>query len=285
MSFFDKKQEVIDIKLTQFGKGLLARGFFKPVYYRFFDDDILYNSNCAGFSEEQNRAEERILEAQRLKTQHLTVGVETSFDQNQNEINSGSLRTFMEISKRQDPFVADVMLKYPLESSLVNSQESPRISLGLHGVKSDTNSSTLEVKGIELPVPQLNVTASFRLIRDETKKVSEDEISEFLMDSESYIDLSKQKIDFLDNTSLILDRQDIVIDIEEFGVDFGLDNFEVEIFEILEETNADGIKKENFIRLETKEEIDKYFNVKTDSMVEEVTSRSSRGRHRPRGRN
>ena len=43
MEFFDSKQEVIDIRLTQFGKNLLARGFFKPVYYQFFDDDIKIN--------------------------------------------------------------------------------------------------------------------------------------------------------------------------------------------------------------------------------------------------
>ena len=44
MEFFDSKQEVIDVRLTQFGKRLLARGQFKPAFYQFFDDDILYNS-------------------------------------------------------------------------------------------------------------------------------------------------------------------------------------------------------------------------------------------------
>jgi hypothetical protein len=280
MSFFDKKQEVIDIKLTQFGKGLLARGFFKPVYYRFFDDDILYNSECAGFTEAQNRSEERIFETQKLKTQHLTVGVETSFDQNQNQINSGSLRTFMEISRRQDPFITDRMLKYPLENSLINSQEAPQILLGIHGVKSDSNSSTTEVKGIELPVPQLNMTASFRLTRNAVNQIPEEEIPKMLVDSESYIDLSKQKIDFLDNTFLMLYREDIVIDIEELGVDFGLDNFEVEIFEVTEEG-----EEQNLTRLETREELSKYFDIKTDSMVDAVTSRSLRGHPKPRGRN
>ena len=125
MSFFDKKQEVIDIRLTQFGKNLLARGFFKPVYYRFFDDDIIYNSNCAGFKEEQNRTEERILEAQRLKTQHLTLSVEEKFDQNQELINSGSVKTFMQISRRQDPLFTEAILKYPLENSKMNSNVAP----------------------------------------------------------------------------------------------------------------------------------------------------------------
>ena len=54
MSFFDKKQDVLDVKLTQFGKNLLARGAFKPVYYRFFDDDVLYNADAADIEETQN---------------------------------------------------------------------------------------------------------------------------------------------------------------------------------------------------------------------------------------
>lgn len=280
MSFFDKKQEVIDIQLTQFGKGLLARGFFKPVYYRFFDDDILYNSECAGFTEAQNRSEERIFEAQRLKTQHLTVGVETSFDQNQNEINSGSLRTFMEISRRQDPLVADSILKCPLENSKINSQDAPRIRLSIHGVQSDSHSSTIQINEVDFPIPQLNMTSSFTLIKDERNKIAEEEVPEFLDSTESYIDLSRQQIDFLDNTSIKVDREDLIIDIEELGVDFGLDNFEVEIFEISEE---DG--KENLIKLESKEDLHKYFSVATDSMVKEVSSRSSTGKRRPRGRN
>ena len=39
MEFFNKKQDVIELKLTQFGRNLLSRGIFKPVYYSFFDDN------------------------------------------------------------------------------------------------------------------------------------------------------------------------------------------------------------------------------------------------------
>lgn len=280
MSFFDKKQEVIDIKLTQFGKGLLARGFFKPVYYRFFDDDILYNSECAGFEEEQNRSQDRILESQRLKTQHLSVGVESSFDQNQNEINSGSAKTFVEISKRQDPFISDKMLRYPLQNSKINLQEAPRFVASFIGPKSDSHGERLEVKGIELPVPQINMTASYTLTRDIVDQIPEEEIPQILLDTENYIDLSRPKIQFLDESILEVDREDLIIDIEEIGVDFGLDNFEVEIFEIISED-----EEEQLIRLETEEEVSKYFNIQTDSMVKEVTSRSRTGRGKPRGRN
>ena len=44
MEFFDRKEEVIEIKLTQFGKRKLADGFFKPKFYAFYDDDFSFGS-------------------------------------------------------------------------------------------------------------------------------------------------------------------------------------------------------------------------------------------------
>ena len=38
MEFFNKKQDVIDIKLTQFGRYKLSNGKFNPKYYAFFEN-------------------------------------------------------------------------------------------------------------------------------------------------------------------------------------------------------------------------------------------------------
>lgn len=282
MSFFDKKQEVIDIKLTQFGKNLLARGYFKPAYYRFFDDDILYNSECAGFSEEQNSAEERILQAQRPKTQHLTLSVEEVFDINENLINSGEAKTFMQISRRQDPLVLDKILKYPLESSEINSNESPRLQLELHGPKIKTALSTevVTTKGTDLNIPQLNITSSYTLVKDIKQQVSLDRIPQTLIDAENYIDLSKSKILFLDKSEIRVKKEDLVIDLQELGVDLGLDNFEIEVFEVID---LKGGEKQN-IKIESEEELRRLFDIKCDAMVSEIESMSSDGRKSPRGR-
>ena len=43
MSFFNKKEEVMEVQLTQYGKYLLSKGKFKPVFYAFSDDEILYD--------------------------------------------------------------------------------------------------------------------------------------------------------------------------------------------------------------------------------------------------
>ncbi len=67
MEFFNKKEDVLDFKLTEYGKYLLALGRLKPAYYCFFDDDILYDVSAhAGaaaatiMTEPQNMAEVRI---------------------------------------------------------------------------------------------------------------------------------------------------------------------------------------------------------------------------------
>tara|TARA_B100000073_G_C23649711_1_gene540084 strand:- start:239 stop:1084 length:846 start_codon:yes stop_codon:yes gene_type:complete len=281
MSFFDKNQDVIDIKLTPYGKGLLARGFFKPAFYRFFDDDILYNLEKAGQTEEQNRSEERILESQRLKTQHLSVGVDTRFDHNQDLIHSGTLRSFVEITKRQDPLIADKMLKYPLEESLVNSNKSPKFELKLHGHGISSTSTEVNVEGITLPVPQINITASYTIVEDRYDQVPEEDIeNRNLSDSERYIDLISNSIEFIDKSKLVIDGEDLIIDLEELETDYGLDNFEVEFFEIIE----DG-KKTNIIKLEEEEKVKNFFTITTDSMITELDSLSRGHRRKPRGRN
>ena len=58
MRFLDNKQEVINIKLTPFGKHLLSKGEFNPVYYSFSDEDVVYSLS----GEEQNDIQDRILD-------------------------------------------------------------------------------------------------------------------------------------------------------------------------------------------------------------------------------
>jgi hypothetical protein len=79
MTFFNKKQEVIDLQLTPYGEAIMARGKFKPAYYAFFDDNILYDaSGSAGITEAQNDAEPRIQEnTPNRKVQYVFEGVET----------------------------------------------------------------------------------------------------------------------------------------------------------------------------------------------------------------
>ena len=54
-NFFNKKHEVMDIQLTQYGKFKYSQGEFSPAFYSFYDTDIDYDGVYAGLTtEEQN---------------------------------------------------------------------------------------------------------------------------------------------------------------------------------------------------------------------------------------
>jgi hypothetical protein len=88
MEFFNRKEEVLDVELTQYGKYLLSIGEFKPVHYAFYDDDVIYDTQyqgdppreddtgIAGPTENQKDSEDRIKETPRIKVQHNFKTVE-----------------------------------------------------------------------------------------------------------------------------------------------------------------------------------------------------------------
>ena len=79
MKFFNKKEQVMDLQLTQYGKYLLSRGEFKPVYYAFFDDDILYDPEYGFGTQTQKDIQERIKnETPQLEAQYNFRGVESA---------------------------------------------------------------------------------------------------------------------------------------------------------------------------------------------------------------
>ena len=76
---FRSKQEILKIELTTYGRYLMSRGKLRPVYYAFFDDDIIYDSEYANLQESQNSAQTRILdETPSLKPQTTFSSIEKS---------------------------------------------------------------------------------------------------------------------------------------------------------------------------------------------------------------
>tara|TARA_Y100000593_G_scaffold8093_1_gene14933 strand:+ start:747 stop:1661 length:915 start_codon:yes stop_codon:yes gene_type:complete len=78
MEFFDKKEEVLEFQLTEYGKNLLSRGEFKPEFYAFYDDDVQYDVSGSDYAETQNAARGRIQETTpKLKIIATRTGAET----------------------------------------------------------------------------------------------------------------------------------------------------------------------------------------------------------------
>ena len=66
MNYFNQTEEVLEIKLTPYGKALYSVGKFNPKYYSFSDEGVVYNvsgiTGSSGYlSEEQNETNGRII--------------------------------------------------------------------------------------------------------------------------------------------------------------------------------------------------------------------------------
>ena len=117
MKFFNKQQDVINVQLTGYGKQLLSRGLFKPVYYTFSDDGVMYDSRWmtgSGPDDEQSYIEQRIQEeTPRLQTQYRKVGAERAV------FNSLAETNLLEDFNSGKQIIIDELLAGVLETSTI----------------------------------------------------------------------------------------------------------------------------------------------------------------------
>ncbi len=141
MSFFDSKEEVIDIELTQYGKHLLSTGKFSPKLYAFFDDDILYDAQYSNIVENsveiQNRIEE---ETPRLKTQYVFSSIEK-------DVRRGSV----------NPVKSNHKLLMPLGNSEIGINKMPAWKIQLLKGKIKDISNLEIISSAEESIPQINI--------------------------------------------------------------------------------------------------------------------------------
>jgi len=113
MTFFNKKEDIINIELTPYGRSLLAQGKLVPSYYAFYDEDILYDTDAAGFTETNNQISKRILtETPRLRPSRDIVSVEGNIFTGEN-------------GKRQQAKIKTNYLTEPLGTSDQTSDFAP----------------------------------------------------------------------------------------------------------------------------------------------------------------
>jgi len=231
----------MDIKLTEYGKRLLSKGKFKPKFYAFFDDGVLYDSQYGGFAEAQNDAEPRITkDTPQLETQAIYNGVESNV-QRQNEIikflppngeeiiNGGVNRRLDQGETFQNTTDRMFSLTYPLGTSQLSTDLLPSWNIKLlRGQMSgsvtlinETSCSNQIVNIVQIPAAPITYQTRIDTLTDE-------EILE-TNPSELY---GNQTITVLEENSAIL------LQIEEDNVDFAHENFDIEIYEIKKETDA-----------------------------------------------
>jgi hypothetical protein len=296
MSFFDKKEEVLEFKLTEYGKRKLQLGRLKPAFYAFFDDDVLYNTEAAGFSEDQNNADRRIrFDTPTLKVQKSTTGAETRVNQFLDAISSSLQETdtpgqyvisensveFVNAFQDTPQFAQKFFLgSDPLGTSDLKTQYAPAWQINaLEGEVSSsqyyqavnlTASNTGLADGIVRNIPQINVTVDYKSFYS-----SDDELDDFTGEEAEKIIRLTQDNDT--GVALYLQENYLVLDVVEKNTSNLKENFEIEVYL----SGSDGtyaqktfLTTQNLGEVLDDQKVEFFTNILVDSeMPEEVITR------------
>ena len=240
MSFFNKKEDVIDIQLTQYGKHLLSKGELKPAYYAFFDDDILYDVRYAPkdpadapTTETQNEVQDRINETPYLKTQHVYSDRDKSVRQlNTLLINNDDTDDPTEAEKTQATVEKHFSLTSAIGTSSLGSDKLPAWKVTF--LKGDLESSVSHITGSKqnIRIPQLiaDPVLYTTQVKVDYSDLTNQQINESLDGS-----LTMYRDKYKDNSYIVLDEDYLLIDVGELNADFDNDNFDIEVFKIEDE--------------------------------------------------
>lgn len=244
MTYFNRKEEVLEIKMTQFGKHLLSRGDFKPAYYAFFDDDVLYDSEHAGFAETQNSIESRIAETIRTRIQYAYSGIETKINRDIKDSRAAprledSLDSNLPKIELSQP-TADRLHSNsaPLGTSKLGEQKRPIWEVDfLHGEVSGSTTTFVDSLSHVMSIPQVNIDIEYTTsIQDYDYNVDPEGDSEGSFEEGD--DATYERV-FPEGKALVLEEDYLLLDIKEKNGMYNNDEFEMEVF-LVEPEFSDG---------------------------------------------
>ncbi len=215
MSFFNKKEDVISIELTPHGRNLLSKGKLKPAYYTFIDDDILYESQRGGFSENNSQTKSRILsETIYMKPQTNYRGVETNISDDRTYETENKMLNAIGTNKAEE-----------------NKTSAWKINF-LHNTSSATSGHLSNANSPTMQIPQIDCTIEYKLrVGDTRNKFRQNRFESTITGVQT------------DNREVLLDEQQVLLSIlETNGFNYG-EGLEIEV--LLYEQDKQKYKKLN----------------------------------------
>jgi len=231
--FLNKKEQVYDLQLTSYAKYLMSIGKFKPAYYAFYDDNVIYDKKYAHSTanEPQSDVDSRIKDdTQYIESLVLFRDVEETL-----RSNSDSTVDYYDLQEvpynstipapdvfRFDKALGDAFLnggsqvapawKAVALKAMIESSET-----------SDTTNNTL--------VPQVNVVANYSLkVKNASTTFDPEGVQNFNISTPS----------FIDNKVISLIPQDALFYVDELNTEMLNENFELEVFHLLTSSNSDS---------------------------------------------
>ena len=242
MKFFDSKEEVLDIQLTQYGRHLLSKSAWKPVYYAFFDENILYDGEYGGLLEDTTNpsadVEVRIQdETPLLRTQHSFTGRdEYLFDGTDDETDRIRLGAYEKLN----------VMPMSLGTTALDSTKTPAFNIQfLEGeINSLEYNLTGNTRSAKIPLSS-NATYSQQLVK--VPQIETDiEFNITVVDPLSpdvnfEVDpaLSPPNV-YSDGFSVAIGPEQLLLLVEEKNTTFDYENFDIEVFEITDEIGGSG---------------------------------------------
>ena len=267
MTFFNRKEDVLDLQLTQYGKYLISKGKFKPAFYAFSDDEVLYDvAYVSGSKELAAKAHERIQnDTVRFKALYENEGIETRVLQLNKHIlektagNDSRKRANLNRSPLDDVYGADYgdhismaaddrkLIRNLIGTSTMGVQEVPSWNImSLNDEKFILPISLSSSAGYGLSRPQLSMSVSHVL----TAIPADSEIEQY---EYTYQNGTEQEITFTNNIKLVMKENNILLSVMEDNVDFEKENFDIEVFviedELVETTTGPSRRKETVTKL------------------------------------
>jgi hypothetical protein len=221
----DKKEQVFDLEVTPHGKYLLSVGEFEPVYYGFYDDNVLYDGEYAGITEAQSQIQ------QRIKEETVYLGTLTRQDSADDAVNTEVVNT----EGPNNYFGTDFLpsLYQPQKTVLRNEigdaylEGDTNVAPAWKAVAMSGRINTITEKDTRnnIDIPQMNITMSYTLEAEEFDLVdayARESVNSFVMTSKV----------FADGKVVSLKGDDLMVYLEENNTALLTENFDIEVFEI-----------------------------------------------------
>ena len=300
--FLDKKERVIDFKLTNYGHYLLSNGTFKPVYYAFYDDNVLYDGEYAGITGSQNSIHGRIKEDTPY-IESLTLFSNIDYDlQKATKVDDAGdpeddpNQWFFEGNMNptlNEPDPSNYRFNSMIGDAALDGNTRYAAAWKIVALQGQFSSSAETDAKNEIRIPQINIDVNYAL------KVIKSSMD---LNPNNVRSIMDRVVGFSDGNMIQLVMDDPLIYGEELNTQLFNENFDVEVFKItsgsildtferkyfLKEENpvVDGFLKKNtspakgtigiagtFIPLQPTENlVSYYFNVVTDHDIDQKTA-------------
>ena len=231
--FINKKEQVFDLKLTPYAKYMMSIGQFKPAFYAFYDDNVLYDKSYATASatETRNDINSRIKDdTQYIESLVLFRDVDKTLTQNADDSVDFVVKSATPRGRRP---AADIFkMEYMIGDAFLDGPSQTAPSWKLATLNSRITSSATSDTTSDSKIPQINIEPTY------VKKIVE---NDFIFDPENVRELASRTSGFFDRKAILLRSDDLMMYVEEVNTQTLHKNFDIEVFEVETSANSDSL--------------------------------------------